>query len=225
MIKDISYFIIHPKIIELPISLSLGKSISLMGKIVLLYLGLIIFTSIVFLPILKLFDLIPDHRISLSSIPLSFKLIFFVPIYEELIFRLPLKFSKQNLFLSLAALQFLLCYHLISFNILIFISFLIASIPYLNLIPIFFYSKLESFWYKYFPFMYYGLALCFGLLHLTNFVNLKFEHFLLFPFLVVNQIFMALLLGYVRVNFQNGFIYSVLLHFSINLPFIWISHL
>jgi hypothetical protein len=102
---------------------------------------------------------------------------------------------------------------------------MIASIPYLRLIPETFYSRLGLIWKKYFPLFYYVLAVSFGLIHLTNFPNLRIGHYLLFPLIVSNQIIMGLIFGYVRVTYKNGFVFSVLLHFLINLPLILISHL
>ncbi len=225
MLRDFYLFLTHPKFNDPPISLSLKKSILLITRMILLYFGLAILTSLMFLPILKLLNLLPEKGLSLSHIPLSFKLIFFVPIYEEIIFRLPLKFSKQNLFLSLATLQFMLFYHAYSIVILSAISFMIALIPNLRLILETFYFKMELIWKKFFPLFYYGLAISFGLVHMSNFVHLKMAHYLLFPLIVSNQIIMGLMFGYVRVTLKNGFIFSVLLHFLINLPLIWITHL
>jgi len=225
MLKELSYFLAHPRLNDLPISLSLNKSILLIFKMIILYFGLAILTSLLFIPILKLLNLLPDTGLSLSKIPLSFKLIFFVPIYEEVIFRLPLKFSKQNLFLSLAALHFMLFYHSYSIIILSAISLIIASIPYFRLVPVEVYSKMGLIWNKFFPLLYYGLAISFGLIHMTNFPNLRMIHYLLFPLIVSNQIIMGLMFGYVRVTYKNGFFYSVLLHFFINLPLIWLTHL
>ena len=225
MIKHFIPFIFNPKIKDLPIPLNISKSISLIFRMILVYFVFIILTSLSFLPILKILNLLPEQSLTLSHIPLTFKLILIVPIYEETIFRLPLKFSKDNLFLSLATFQFMLFYHTFNLIILVCISFLIASLPYLRIIPDKFYSKLELIWQKYFPFIFYGLTLSFGLLHLTNFVNLKLGHYLLSPFIVSNQIFMGLMFGYVRVSFSNGFIISIILHFLINLPLILITHL
>jgi membrane protease YdiL (CAAX protease family) len=225
MSRYFSSFILCPKVNEQPISLSINESIRLIISVILYYFGVVILTSLIFLPILKLLNLLPEHNLRLSEIPLSFKLIVFVPIFEEVIFRLPLKFTKQNLFLSLSGLQFLLFYHNFNLTILVGISFAIFIVPYLRLIPNTLYSKMEYLWQKYFPFLYYGLALSFGLLHLTNFVNLKLAHFLLFPLFVSNQIVMGLMIGYVRVTYKKGFIFSILIHFFINLPLILISRL
>jgi len=101
---------------------------------------------------------------------------------------------------------------------------MIALIPNLRIIPETFFSRLELIWTKYFPFIFYSLAIGFGLVHLSNFANLRLAHYLLFPLIVGNQILMGLIFGYVRVTFKNGFIYGVLLHFLINLPLLWLAH-
>jgi len=224
MLKDLFSFLVRPRINDVPISLDLNQSVMLVTKMILFYFGLAILTMALFHSILKYLDLFPKTGLRLTEIPLSFKLVFFIPILEETVFRLSLKFSKQNLFLSLAALHFTLFYHSYSLFILIIISLTIALIPYMRLIPVAFYTRLGLIWKKYFPLIYYGLAICFGLVHLSNFQNLRIVHYLVFPLIVSNQIIMGLIFGYVRVTFKNGFIYSVLLHFLINLPLIWIAH-
>ncbi len=225
MQSNFSSFILNPKLGDLPVSLNIGESIWFIIRIILLYFGLVVLTSLLFLPILKIINLIPEHGLKLSEIPLSFKLIVFVPIYEEIIFRLPLRFTKQNIFLSFAAFHFMIFYHAINLIFLISLSVIIALIPTFKLINDAFYSKLELIWRNYFPYLYYGLALSFGMIHLANFENLKLVHFFLFPLIVSNQIIMGLLFGYVRVTIKYGFIYCVLLHFFINLPLILVSHL
>ena len=225
MLKDLYSFLIHPRINELPTALNFNQSVLLVTRMLLFYFGTAIVTMALFHPILKSLDLLPEMSLILSKVPVSFKLIFFVPVFEEIIFRLSLKFSKYNLFLSLATLFFILFYHTYSLIVLSVISFVIALIPNLGMIPEIFYSRLELIWEKYFPFIFYSLAISFGLVHLSNFVNLRMAHYLVFPLIVSNQIIMGLIFGYVRVTFKNGFIYSVLLHFLINLPLIWLTHL
>jgi len=225
MLKDLFSFLVHPRINDQTISLDLNQSVMLVMKMIILYLGLAILTSLLFLPILRNLDLLPERSLILSKIPISFKIVFFVPVFEEIIFRLSLRFSKYNLFLSLATLHFTLFYHTYSLLVLSVITFTIALIPNLRMIPETFFSKLELIWTKYFPFVFYSLAISFGLVHLSNFANLRLVHYLLFPLIVGNQILMGLIFGYVRVTFKNGFIYGVLLHFLINLPLIWIAHL
>ena len=225
MLKDLFSFLVRPRINDQPISLDLNQSVLLVLRMILFYFGLAIVTMALFHPILRYFDLFPERSLILSKVPLSFKIIFYVPVFEEIIFRLSLKFSKYNLFLSLATLFFILFYHTYSLPVLCVVSFMIALIPNLRMIPETFYSRLELIWEKYFPFIFYSLAISFGLAHLLNFVHLRIAHYLLFPLIVGNQIFMGLIFGYVRVTFKNGFIYGVLVHILINLPLIWLAHL
>ena len=135
MLDDLSFFLAHPKLNDICKSLSFKKSILLIIMMIVLYFGFAILTSILFLPILKFLNLFPEKGIRLSQMPLSFRLIFFVPIFEEMTFRLPLIFSKHYLFLSLAALQFTLFYHVYGLIVLSIISIIIALIPYSRLIP------------------------------------------------------------------------------------------
>lgn len=225
MHKYLSSFIFNPVENDRPISLNIRASALLILKILIYYFGIAIITSLLFLPFLKLFNLLPEPGLRLSAIPLSFKLIVFVPVYEEVIFRLPLKFSNKNIFLSLAVLLFILLYHRYNVVTLISISLLIAIIPYLNILHESVFSLTELVRQRWFPFIYYGFALGFGLLHMSNFENLRLAHYLFFPFIVSNQIAMGLLLGYVRVTYSHGFFLCVVLHFFINLPLILLSRL
>jgi len=225
MSKKFIEFLKYPKISEPPISLSFQMSILLIFRSFFLYIVAIFFFSILFLPVLKVLNLVPKFGFNSSDIPLSFKALILAPIFEEIIFRLPLKFSKQNFFLFLACLHFLLFSHAYKTSILCLISFIIALIPYLKLIPEPPFFRLKILWGKYFYLIYYGFAIFFGLVHMSNFVNLTFAHFLFFPLIVFNQIAMGLILGYVRVTYLNGFILGVIIHILINLPFILIPHL
>lgn len=225
MLRHFFYFLSNPKLNEKAVSLSIFEAVKTIVKFILIYYMFVILSMLLVFPILKLLNLVPERSLTISQIPLSFKLIVFVPFYEEVIFRLPLRFSKQNLFLSLSALMFLLFYHTFNTISLICISAVVALIPFFRLIPENFFLEMERICQRYFPFLFYGIALLFGIVHLSNFVNLKIEHYLAFPLLVFNQIVMGLLFGYVRVNYRNGFIYSVLLHLLINLPVLLLSRL
>lgn len=225
MLKQFFSFLLHPNLSNEPRSLNVHGLFVLLGRFLLAYFGLAILSSLIFFPILRMMDLLPESKIATSEIPLSFKLIVFVPIYEEAIFRLPLRFTKRNLAISLAALFFLVFYHVFELYMLIAIAVFIALIPSFITIPAFVILRAGIVWKKYFPLLYYGLALSFGILHLFNFENLRLAHFLVFPFIVFNQIVMGLMLGYIRVEYKYGFIYSIILHFLINLPLILLSHL
>ena len=225
MLSELIYFLKHPKINDVPISLNLKKSALLIIQSILLYVGVLALSTLLFLPLLKLLNLFPKFGMNHSNIPLSFKVLILIPLFEEIIFRLPLRFSKQNFFLFLAGFNFLIFYHTYDTRILSIVSCIIAIIPYLKLISEPFDIRMKLIWEKHFFLLFYGFAFGFGLIHMSNFVNLNFEHYLLFPFIVSNQIAMGLIFGYVRVINKNGFILCVLLHIIINFPFILIAHL
>ena len=225
MFQQLYSFFSKPRINESPKSLSIFNASVLITKFLLFYFSFALFSSLTFFPILKLINLFPEPSLTLSNIPLSFTLVAFVPFYEEVIFRLPLKFSKHNLFLAFATLVFALILHKFNIFVVIVITVTVILIPDFGIIPDFIFSKMELFWRNHFIFIFYGFALSFGMLHLSNFNNLKLGHYLAFPLIVSNQIVLGLFSGYLRVTFKNGFIYSVIFHFLINLPLFLISRL
>jgi len=225
MLRDFIYFLKYTQFNDVGISLNFKMSVLLVARSILLYIGVLVLSTLLFFPFLKMLNLMPNFGINHSNTPLSFRVLILIPFFEETIFRLPLKFSKQNFFLFLAGLIFLILYHTYDIKIICIFSCVIAIIPYLKLISESIYLKMEIIWKKYFPLLYYSFAIFFGLFHMSNFVNLTFAHFLLFPMIVFNQIAMGLILGYVRVTYVHGFILGVFIHLLINLPFILISHL
>ncbi|ABW25758.1 hypothetical protein AM1_0712 [Acaryochloris marina MBIC11017] len=58
--------------------------------------------------------------------------------------------------------------------------------------------------------MFYGLALAFGLIHVSNFTSLGVQALLLAPLLVLPQIVIGVFLGFIRL--QYGFWWAVLTH-------------
>jgi hypothetical protein len=225
MLSDLIYFLKYPKFNDIPVSLNFKMSVLLITRSILLYIGVLVLSTLLFFPLLKMLNLMPNFGINHSDTPLSFRVLILIPLFEETIFRLPLKFSKQNFFLFLAGFNFLIFYHTYDTRIVGIFSCIIAIIPYLKLISESVYLKMEFIWEKHFFLLYYSFAIFFGLFHMSNFVNLTFAHFLLSPLIVFNQIAMGLILGYVRVTYLNGFILGVIIHILINLPFILIPHL
>lgn len=77
--------------------------------------------------------------------------------------------------------------------------------------------KIKEFFKTNFFIIFYFSALFFGLVHLSNFINLK-EVWFLFPVLVLPQIIGGLTLGYLRVRL--GLVYAIISHTLTNLiPF------
>ncbi|GAB2767450.1 hypothetical protein GCM10027275_07260 [Rhabdobacter roseus] len=70
-------------------------------------------------------------------------------------------------------------------------------------------------WERYFGVIFYGSALLFGLMHVSNVRELSATVWLLAPFITIQQIVFGLVNGYVRVRF--GFAQAVVQHMLFNL--------
>jgi hypothetical protein len=216
MIKHFIHFLNDPEYVNIPISINIFNSIALILKSILIYIGFIILSSIlVILPILIL-DLAPNRiEVNLSV----FTVVIMAPVIEELAFRLPLRYSPKNIFIAIGTMLFLF---LNTFNVYIslFLGSLIALIPFMKIISINTFKQIKKYYIKFYKFIFYFLALSFGLLHLTTFNDLNIIQFGIAPLFVINQIFIGLFLSYTRANYEFGFVYCVIIHIFINLIFI-----
>lgn len=144
------------------------------------------------------------------------------PILEEIIFRLPLKFNRTNLFIAITTFYF--CFYL-SFDNFVHSFWGVLLIKTVFIIGLFwfvvyylcknsFYKTIST---KYFGFLFYTLATTFGLLHITNFIEFVPQKLLFFsPIFAFHQVIMGLFLGYIRV--KKGLIWSIALHVCFNAP-------
>ena len=137
---------------------------------------------------------------------------FLAPIFEEVIFRLPLVWTKLNIRISLIVSLCIFGYGLIS-NHNIFQS---AFVIFLFVVIVFslwirkVMKWLELIWKHYFIWLFYGLTLLFALYHLSNYSPFSVKLLLIAPILVSSQVVSSLFLGYIRINF--GFIWSLGYH-------------
>ncbi len=150
-----------------------------------------------------------------------FFILFFVPLFEEILFRLPLRFNKWTAILW----EFLYFSYVIPFMILLFPKF-IADIPQIQLVlaiictyfvSMFVFLRndaVHTFFVKHFRWILYGLVLLFGLLHFTNFTSFQGFPAILLPVLVLPQTIVGAFLAYIRMHL--GFWYGYLFHFSYN---------
>ncbi len=208
-------FIHRPYYVNKPISLNIIESLLLISKFLLIYLGFAFFASIIITIPIKILNLLPEHKI--LDLPLTFKVLFFIPFYEEIIFRLPLKYSKLNLCISIGMLTFLILYK--HCNIYLSLSSSISFIILLYFIT----SNLKNiqiYFLKYYYLLFNFMAILFGMLHLSSFIDLKPIHIIISPLLVINQIFMGFILCYTRIQYKYGFVYCFLIHAFINMIFI-----
>jgi hypothetical protein len=157
------------------------------------------------LPEFKLFD------IKEKKIYLFFMVVFGAPIIEETIFRYQLK-NWYLAFLGWAVL------------IAILIRFVTPAHPYIGvvialvmiIIPFYFKkAKLErlKFIAKFFKYHFYITALIFGLSHIHNY-NQPFQYGWGILLLVLPQLFIGIVLGYVRMRF--GLKNAIILHAAYN---------
>ena len=134
-----------------------------------------------------------------------------VPVLEELSCRLFLKKSLINSYISLSLITFIL--------ILLLQNRKIYSIDWyvLNTLVFSFFIWLSLFSFKkYFVnikindrTIFYGSAILFSLLHLSNY-SFQINELPKYLFLIIPQLCSGLIYGYIRV--KNGMIYSILLH-------------
>lgn len=212
MINPLIRYLKNPEYIYNPYKLNYLSSVGIIGKSLLVYLGFILVSSVIVILPIQLFDLAPAQDI--KNLPLTFKILVFVPLYEELIFRLPLRFSPKNIFISIGTFVCLLLNKVSSIYIGLGIGLIIASIPFFMLPYLNLFKHIQYLYLKHYKTIFYIFFLGFGMVHLTNYVLTDLYHFLIAPLLVVNQVFMGLLLGFVRVQYKYGFLYSFIIHSS-----------
>lgn len=174
--------------------------------------------------ILQLFIPQPSHKAGeLSFLKLIIYGLFLAPMFEELVFRLSLFYSKINLSISLslantAIFTTILDVRLITFfGAFLFILSFCASIIFLNnhkTAHLF----LEKLWKEHFKLIFYTSALLFSLFHTTNYEISSISAFFIAIVFSVPQLIGALFLGYVRI--KMGFFWAVLMHILFNaVPF------
>ncbi len=211
-IKELIVFLKQPAL-KSPVALNFKKSMIIFAKSISLYFVFIFICSILFIP-LSFFDYLPQmpHRYLSDSL----WIILYAPILEELCFRLPLRNFFKNIFFPLSLLFYYIFKTVFGVPITIALSILVVAIPYIPNVIERHEKKVNELISKYFPLLFYCIVLAFGFIHLTNFENLRIEHFLLSPIIVLFQLLMGLLLGFVRVQYRWGIFYSIAVHAGFN---------
>lgn len=214
------------------------------------FIILLVFLSEIFIaPIVSFsgFDANQNYLIDFFNDQSIYVVIFFTmifaPLFEELIFRLPLRCGHWNLgfffsvflfFLLLEAgnyfdFDFTIWFFEINFYLknlalillVVFFGFLFSKIIK-NKLPL---EKVENLYLKNFKYIFYFFTLAFGIVHIMNFYNYG-RYWYLILFLVFPQMLISFSLGFVRIIF--GFQWSVFMHFLHNtvltLPIIILSY-
>jgi len=140
------------------------------------------------------------------------------PLVEEALFRLPLRYTPVNLTLP-AFLWIFFIFGILGSaklipEILILPFLLLAVIGCLSL-QIWLKQKvspkqIHTFYEKWIGFFFYSSTIIFGLIHISNFQLINQQALLLAPLLVLPQLLVGFLLGFVRL--QYGFWWCVLVH-------------
>ena len=185
-----------------PTRISLSQKLKEFGQILLLDIMLMLIIGIPILVIEEAGWIDSDeHALAqmMQNIPLVFLLllgVLIVPFIEELIFRLPLRY-KRNYFLRS-------------------VVFIWSGISGKNITEVS--SQANQKWNRIYPFIFYFVAMIFGLVHATNYVGGGLTFWVLIPILVAPQFIGGLLIGFLRL--RHGFFWGFFLHASNNCLFL-----
>lgn len=155
-----------------------------------------------------------------------------LPVFEEITFRLSLKFNPIYLSLTSGAFTYYVLtkavfksrlslvddtfwYRILAAIIIVSITYVVGSRKNIR-------STLQQCWEKHFRLIYYLSCISFAWLHIFNF-ELNLMNFLWLPLLTLPQLFSATIAGYTRVVF--GFQYPLLVHMSTNILFLCLTFL
>jgi len=137
------------------------------------------------------------------------------PIFEELLFRLPLKFSAIN-FTMLFSLSAFLVFYFLKFDISIVLScsLVVGAISYFIISRNVIKSLTSNYYEKNINYIFYFLSLYFAFVHIRVF-DLDINTYVWAPFILFPYFFSALIYGYIRMRY--GVIESILMHILHNL--------
>ncbi|WP_299822368.1 CPBP family intramembrane glutamic endopeptidase [uncultured Pontibacter sp.] len=145
----------------------------------------------------------------------------FVPLVEEFIFRYGLRFRRgfiAGLFVVLVLIAGIVLFQFLPVLWALGASLVLAALVILYFINAYALGNyLEQVWPKAYRVVFYGVAIVFGLIHITNF-EYSTAILLLAPLLVAPQVIGGLFMGYMRVKY--GFFWGYFLHAAHNLFFI-----
>lgn len=179
-----------------------------------------VLSSFVLVP-LKIAGLLPTYWIptqEINSVLILFAATVFVPLIEEILFRLNLKISKINiaLFLSLLIIFVVKITFLREIHSQIFLVAIPVFVPIYYILdrtnlPM---QRIETFWKSHFKYIFHFAAIGFGMMHLLNFETINWWMIAISPLLAAPYISLGYILGYIRM--KHGFIYGWLIHATVN---------
>lgn len=230
LFKDLLNFIRYPYSYPLKVKTAKQKAYDTIG----LFFIKICFSIIVasFLPLIYEPKNLTSINMSERFGPFVLVLVagFILPVYEEITFRLSLKFKP--IYLALTSGTFI--YYILTkavfksrislvddtflYRISIGILFIIITYTIIRREKV--KKSLDRFWKKNFRFIYYLSCVSFAWLHIFNF-ELTMTNLLLLPIITLPQLFSATIAGYTRIAF--GFKYPLFTHMATNILFTLLS--
>jgi hypothetical protein len=232
ILKELIHFIKYPKLI-----VTHQKSVK---RKVIETIGLFIIKMTASISIALLLGLfyepknITDSTMAARFSPLVFLVVggIILPSFEEIAFRLSLKYKTIYASLSLTAFAYYIVTKVIfksnlslvddSFTIRILLALTIGILSYGILNRVNIKKRLTQFWVANFKFIYYASCIMFAWLHIFNF-ELTTINIILLPIITLPQLFSATIAGYTRVAF--GFRYPLIIHMATNSIFISLTFL
>lgn len=210
---SIFYYTFHPTVCN-----TSKPTVWDMVKIFLVYVVILLITTPFLLFIQKKIDF---QTISIEKSMIFWYLVIIGPIAEEILFRLPLRFSKRNYYILFVTLSAYLAFFIIKTKIVFFVLFLLY---FLLLIFIRFFLKkdVHTLYHQYFKYIYWMSILGFGFLHLNNHPTDWYYMILFAPILCFPQLVLGSIVGYLRMRY--GFVYGVAFHIANNLPLYLLYH-
>lgn len=197
--KDWVTFLKNPQE-ETSTDLSFAHKMKMTGILFLIELPVILlfFTLISLIPHFELIDLgkhsLEDFMDKLSYFEIILILVLIVPFFEEVVFRLPLKYKRNYLLKGLV--------------------WIVSQTGLIQKEKV--NEKVQKYWKSAFRYFFYMMAFGFGFIHLTNFEKAG-ELILLLPILTLTQCVGGLIMGYLRVKL--GFLWGYFYHSSSNFIF------
>lgn len=213
ILKEYILFLRHPELLK-PDVLSLKQSVKLIRDCLGIYL-IVLLIFIVLVILMSFISEIPElPKRKRSELYL---VIFFAPLVEELIFRLPLRNFFKNIFVVIGLSIYGIMKIYIDISLAIFIGIIIMALPY---IPNLFEAlevKVNIFTKKFYTYIFYLFGLSFGLLHISNIISLTSGMYMIAAIYIFKVIIIGLLFAFIRVKYRFGIIYAIVLHSLTNL--------
>jgi membrane protease YdiL (CAAX protease family) len=196
-------FLKHPNDHQ-EVDISIGRKLTILLQLFLLNIIIVIILLAINYILHALHILEPTHHklddlfFSTGYVGILIATVIVAPIFEEMIFRLPLTYRYNYIFRAIV--------YLLS------VSGIVAD------------DKLNKgvivFRRKYFIWFFYLMACTFGFIHITNYSGYK-ELLFWMPLLTSSQLICGIILGYIRIKY--GLIWSIFYHAFNNLVFVTIA--